>query len=193
MIHWKNSEIDQSFQWTLQAVTELRGIKLQYNLTKTKPDGKQFIFRSLGQLMQLLIVVFFSAIVVFPSEQDDELSKHIITLAGLGSVTILKHNQPMDRCGNSFISRTSGEVSVHVNVTGLIDRQAELKKSYDKLTKLKENLAKLNNTISMDSYRKSAPLSVQESHNRKAETMLNEISLLEDYLRELSMLSKNLD
>jgi len=108
-------------------------------------------------------------------------------------VTFLKHNQPMDRCGNSYISRTSGDVSVHVNVTGLIDRQTELKKSLDKLTKLKENLTKLNATIRTASYTKNAPLSVQESHNKKAETMRNEISQLEDYLKELSMLTKNSD
>lgn len=80
---------------------------------------------------------------------------------------------------------------MHVNVNGLVDFEVELKKSFEKLKKLKIALAKLEVTISAPGFKTSAPLPVQEHQHKRAKTLRNEISQLEAYMKELSMLSKN--
>lgn len=87
--------------------------------------------------------------------------------------------------GNGLISRTVDDCSVHLNVTGLIDRGVEMKKNRDKLKKLRDNLARMEASMNASSYRMSAPPQVQEAHRVKAAALRTEISQLEAYAKIL--------
>jgi hypothetical protein len=36
---WKNAELEQNFDLILRVVTELRNVKVEYGLAKSKPEG----------------------------------------------------------------------------------------------------------------------------------------------------------
>lgn len=118
-------------------------------------------------------------------DQADQFSKFISTTTGLKSITICSDMKMVNSSGDDLISRTVDDCSVHLNVTGLIDRRVELKKSRDKLKKLIDNLARLEANMNASSYRMSAPPQVQEAHRVKAAALRTEISQLEAYAKML--------
>ncbi len=85
-----------------------------------------------------------------------------------------------------MIIRTVRDCSVHMNVTGIIDRKIELKKSSEKLKKLEENLMRLESMMNNTSYTASAPVQIQEKHRAKIEALRNETRQVKDYVQMLN-------
>ncbi|KAI9551128.1 hypothetical protein GHT06_003105 [Daphnia sinensis] len=167
---WRNEELEKTIDSVLRAVTELRNMKLEYGLAKSKPD----------------------AVFVCPSErvlsQVDQYSKLMSTIAGL-NVTIYGDICLTNSSEKAWVSRTVENCSVHLNLAGMIDRNMELKKNQEKLKKLVENLARLEANMSTASYRSSAPAHVQETHRLKVAFLQTEICQLKEYAKELDKIT----
>lgn len=112
----------------------------------------------------------------------DQYSTIISTLAGVGQVEI-SAVAPSAKSGATLISRTMNNCSVHLDMTGLIDRDEEFKKCIKKLKKLTDKLSSLERTINNPSYVHTAPAHVQENHKAKAVALRHEISQLEEYVQ----------
>ena len=177
----------------LLAVAELRGIKLQYGLTKAKPEG-DVLKAKIITWGQLIIDFPFIAVFVAPSESiqrhADQYSTLMSTLAGVGKVTISRSTATIHQSGVAMVSRTLNNSAIHLNITGMIDQQKELKKCQTKLKKLLENVSQLETTMKAPAYSKSAPAHIQEAHSKKIVAMRNEISQLEDYANMFMKLYK---
>ena len=114
----------------------------------------------------------------------EEYSKFLTTITGLKSLPLV-HKVDQSRRTENWVARTVDDCSVHLNVAGLVDVDAELKKNADKLKKLVKNLNQLENTMSSPSYSANAPLQVQEAHRAKLAMLRNEINQLENIGKNL--------
>jgi len=154
---WKNETLEKDFDRIFQAVAEVRSIKLQYGITKSKPK----------------------CVLVWPSDSThDEIPTLISTLAGVGDVKFSVDGVPP----GTFVSRTITDGSVHVDLSGVVDIVGESKKCRTKIGKLKRQLERLDATVSASAYASNAPVHVQESHQKKMTALRQEIDQLENYL-----------
>lgn len=135
--------------------------------------------------------LFTTVIFVTPSlsihRGSDQFSSLIATLAGVGKVEICQSIDSIRKnAATTMIVRTVRDSSVHLNVTGIIDRKIELKKSSEKLKKLEENLTRLQSMINNISYTASAPAQIQEKHRAKIEALRNETRQVQEYVKILN-------
>jgi len=159
---WRNEQVEHDVDVILLAIAEIRGIKLQYGITKSKPD----------------------CIFVCPGMVDnvDQISQLISTLAVCNAHIQLIHSDAAEcSSGKHFVSRTITRGSVHIDLSGIIDPAAESKKCRKKLEKLKRNLERMTSIVDTAGYVSSAPMDVQRSHRKKMDSLRQEIDQLENY------------
>lgn len=140
----------------------------------------------------LVIVNAFPILVTFVTSsvsihrESNRFSALIATLAGVGKVEICQSIGSTRKDAATMIIRTVRDCSVYMNVTGIIDRKIELKKSSEKLKKLEENLIRLESMMNNTSYTASAPVQVQEKHRAKIEALRNETRQVKEYVKMLN-------
>jgi valyl-tRNA synthetase len=110
------------------------------------------------------------------------------TIGGLESVTICEERRLQNSKEKVWVSRTVDSCSVHVNIAGMVDLRAELKKNQDKMRKLVDKLSRMEANMNSSSYQLSAPSHVQDIHRQKADSLRNEINSLKLYAQKLDEL-----
>ena len=110
---------------------------------------------------------------------SEEYSALIVTLAGVQSVGF--NTDLLDEKKSEWVSRTVSDCSVHLHLAGVLDARLELKKSQDKLAKLRTSLIKLEATANSTSFKANAPPHVQQSHLKKMQVLRDEAQQLVEY------------
>lgn len=108
-----------------------------------------------------------------------------MSVVGLNTANIYRDLPLTVSNRKDLISRTVDQCSVHLVMPGIVDEQNELVKNREKLRKLIGSLNRLEASMNSPSYQSSAPLNVQESHERKIAALQAEIRQLEDHIKAL--------
>ncbi|KAL7986350.1 hypothetical protein Chor_011516 [Crotalus horridus] len=140
--HWRNEELDHTFDFILNIIKAVRFLRADYNLTKTKAD------------------CYLQCLDLQTAETVTRCSEYICILSSSKQVLVLEPGQvPPSGCA---VAIASDKCIVHLLLKGLIDAEKEIAKLTGKKAELQKQILLLRQRMVNPEYAVKVPAKVQE-------------------------------
>jgi len=165
---WVNEKVEKSMRDAIDFVKSLRSMKANYNVpAKAKPNAYA---KCSDQNVVDAIRENFSGIQALASVGDITIDASVDAPVGCGAVVI------------------NDQLTVYLELKGHVDAEKETKSVEKKLKLISELNAKLEKTMSEDSYEERVPENIRAQNSEKSELQKQEIAALEKTIEDFKLL-----
>ena len=165
---WANEKVEKSMRDAIDFVKSLRSMKANYNVpAKAKPNAYA---KCSDQNVVDAIRENFSGIQALASVGDITIDASVDAPVGCGAVVI------------------NDQLTVYLELKGHVDAEKETKSVEKKLKLISELNAKLEKTMSEDSYEERVPENIRAQNSEKSELQKQEIAALEKTIEDFKLL-----
>ncbi|KAK9405835.1 valine-tRNA ligase [Crotalus adamanteus] len=161
--HWRNEELDHTFDFILNIIKAVRFLRADYNLTKTKAD------------------CYLQCLDLQTAETVTRCSEYICILSSSKQVLVLEPGQvPPSGCA---VAIASDKCIVHLLLKGLIDAEKEIAKLTGKKAELQKQILLLRQRMVNPEYAVKVPAKVQELDAAKLKQSETELQKADEALQ----------